>query len=108
MKLKLFARKIQRSLSRLSARRHYNLNDSNEEVGEVVPDDVREGHFAVFAVKGAEMKRFTVELHYLSNPAFLRLLEEAKEEYGFTQTGALAVPCLPGELQKILEGRSTT
>ncbi|KAI4300307.1 hypothetical protein L6164_033699 [Bauhinia variegata] len=58
-----------------------------------IPDDVTEGHFAVFAKKGEETKRFIVELDYLNNPAFLGLLELAEEEYGFRQKGALAVPC---------------
>ncbi|GMY14796.1 auxin-responsive protein SAUR32, partial [Fagus crenata] len=72
-------------------------------VAAVVPDDVTEGHFTVFAIKGEETKRFVVELVYLTNPAFLRLLDQAKEEYGFTQKGALTVPCRPEELQKILD-----
>jgi SAUR family protein len=46
-----------------------------------------------------------VELNHLTNPDFLSLLEQAKEEYGFQQEGVLAVPCRPEELQKILENR---
>ncbi|TKY52951.1 Auxin-responsive protein SAUR32 [Spatholobus suberectus] len=69
-----------------------------------VPDDVREGYFAVLATKGGESKRFIVGLHYLTDPAFLGLLDQAQEEYGFRQKGALAIPCQPQELQKILDG----
>lgn len=68
-----------------------------------MPIDVVEGHFAVLATKGKEMKRFFVKLEYLSDPVFLRLLDKAQEEYGFRQKGALAVPCRPHELQKILD-----
>ncbi|EXB22450.1 hypothetical protein L484_002175 [Morus notabilis] len=77
-----------------------------EEISEVpttVPDDVKEGHFAVLAMKGSETKRFIINLKYLTSPTFLRLLEQAEEEYGFEQTGALVVPCRPDELHKILE-----
>ncbi|XP_020234412.1 auxin-induced protein 6B [Cajanus cajan] len=66
-------------------------------------DDVMEGYFVVLAIKGQETKRFIVSLEYLTDPAFLELLDEAREEYGFTQQGALALPCRPQELQKILD-----
>ncbi|KAK4281508.1 hypothetical protein QN277_012990 [Acacia crassicarpa] len=62
-----------------------------------------EGHLVVMAVKGEETKRFTVKLDCLSDPAFLRLLERASEEYGFGQKGPLAVPCDPQELQNIID-----
>ncbi|CAJ1968582.1 unnamed protein product [Sphenostylis stenocarpa] len=68
-----------------------------------VPDDVLEGHFVVVANKGEETKRFIVKLQYLTNPAFLGLLERAREEYGFRQKGVLEIPCHPQELEKILE-----
>ncbi|KAL5539893.1 hypothetical protein UlMin_042928 [Ulmus minor] len=97
VKLRLFVAKLQRGLSLLAARK--------VEIANMVPEDVKEGHFAVFAVKGGEKKRFVVKLDYLTSPAFLRLLEQAEEEYGFRQRGALAVPCRPEELEKILEDR---
>ncbi|KAL2323233.1 hypothetical protein Fmac_027612 [Flemingia macrophylla] len=67
------------------------------------PDDVMQGYFAVVAIKGEESKRFIVRLEYLSDPAFLELLDQAGEEYGFRQQGALTLPCRPQELQKILD-----
>ena len=79
--------------------------DEEMEATKMVPGDVKKGHFAVTATKGEEPKRFLVELNYLTNPDFLSLLEQAKEEYGFQQEGVLAVPCRPEELQKILENR---
>ncbi|XP_034221170.1 auxin-responsive protein SAUR50 [Prunus dulcis] len=102
--LRLLIRKlVQKGLSILSARGLHHHNDFDEAT--VVPEDVKEGHFAVFAVKGKEAERFVVKLESLKNPEFLRLLEEAEEEYGFEQKGALAVPCRPEELHKILENR---
>ncbi|KAH0779540.1 hypothetical protein KY290_005967 [Solanum tuberosum] len=71
---------------------------------EVVPNDVKEGHFAVFSVNPEEEpKKFIVELHWLNNPLFLKLLKQAEDEYGFQQKGVLEVPCRAVELQKILE-----
>ncbi|TKY62129.1 Auxin-responsive protein SAUR32 [Spatholobus suberectus] len=81
-----------------------DIDDENETTTKV-PEDVKEGHFAVIAMQGEEPKRFVVELDYLTDPAFLKLLEQAREEYGFEQKGALAVPCSPQELQKIIENR---
>ncbi|KAI9153906.1 hypothetical protein LWI28_018255 [Acer negundo] len=63
---------------------------------------MREGHFVVIATKGWESKRFVIELGYLNHPEFLKLLKQAEEEFGFRQEGALAIPCRPDELQKIL------
>ncbi|XAR69134.1 hypothetical protein NMG60_11000614 [Bertholletia excelsa] len=70
-----------------------------------VADDVKEGHFAMFSETDQDRKRFIVELDNLTNPAFLLLLERAKEEYGYRQKSTLAVPCQPEDLQKILEDR---
>ncbi|PON60310.1 Small auxin-up RNA [Parasponia andersonii] len=104
MMLWLFVGKLQRRLSHLTAAGDDDESDFDEEfaVGTTVPDDVKEGHFAVFAVKGTEKKRFVLKLDYLTSPAFQKLLQQAEEEYGFEQSGALAVPCRPEELQKIL------
>jgi SAUR family protein len=109
--LRLLIQKLQKGLSVL-APRGPDLRESRrheEELAEepiMVPDDVTEGHFAVLAVEGEETQRFVVELDHLTNPAFLRLLEQAEEEYGFTQKGALQIPCPPHELQKILDRRT--
>ncbi|XP_057983534.1 protein SMALL AUXIN UP-REGULATED RNA 51-like [Malania oleifera] len=106
--LKLFIEKLRRGFSFFKM---VNLNyveheEEPEVVATEVPDDVKEGHFAVFAVKGEERKRFVIELGCLTNPAFLSLLEQAKEEYGFTQKGALAIPCRPEELEELLNDMS--
>ncbi|EOY07900.1 SAUR-like auxin-responsive protein family, putative [Theobroma cacao] len=77
--------------------------DEDMSVAKTVPDDVKEGFFTVFAVKGKETQRFVIELDQLTNPALLSLLDQAWEEYGFQQKGALSLPCRPHELQAILE-----
>jgi SAUR family protein len=55
--------------------------------------------------KDGEMKRFIIGLEYLSDPEFLGLLDQAKEEYGFMHKGAIAVPCQPQQLQNIIDGQ---
>ncbi|XP_023543955.1 uncharacterized protein LOC111803675 [Cucurbita pepo subsp. pepo] len=106
MKLRLFISMLQKSLSPLMSKEpKHDSFDEEFDAAVMVPKDVEEGHFVVFAADGDERKRFVINLKFLSNPAFLRLLELAKEEYGFQQKGALTVPCPPEELQKIVEER---
>lgn len=92
VKLKVVVEKLQKGL--LLGKKSYDEDD--------VPDDVKEGHFAVIAQDENENKRFVVPLTYLSHPAFLSLLEQAADEYGFDRGGALTIPCRPAHLQKIL------
>ncbi|CAI8592409.1 unnamed protein product [Vicia faba] len=70
-----------------------------------VPEDVKVGHFAVIAegMKEHESERFVLPLSCLTNPIFVRLLEQAEEEYGFDHEGALTIPCKPSELHKMLQ-----
>lgn len=104
VQLKIVAQKLQKSLllGRKSSSNY--MEQTHEEVCDStpVPEDVKEGHFAVIAVEGDKPKRFVVPLSYLTHPTFLRLLEQAAEEYGFDHEGALTVPCRPGELERIL------
>ncbi|ERN19866.1 auxin-responsive protein SAUR50 [Amborella trichopoda] len=67
-----------------------------------IPKDVKEGHFVVLAFEKGDIKRFVVPLGCLRHPAFMRLLEQAEEEFGFNQKGALVIPCHPSELESIL------
>ncbi|KAJ7947863.1 Auxin-responsive protein [Quillaja saponaria] len=108
VKLKIVVEKLQKSLL-LGKKSNSNCNYCEEECEEVcdltncvVPEDVKEGHFAVIAADGEEPKRFVVPLSCLTHPTFLRLLEQAEEEYGFDHEGALAIPCRPSELERIL------
>ncbi|XP_061356933.1 auxin-induced protein X15 [Gastrolobium bilobum] len=95
VKLKFVVEKLQKRL--LLGRK--NKSDSSN-----VPEDVKQGHFAVIAESGEEPKRFVMPLSCLSNPTFLKLLEEAEQEYGFDHAydGALTIPCTPIELERIL------
>ncbi|XP_010543410.1 PREDICTED: auxin-induced protein X15 [Tarenaya hassleriana] len=77
--------------------------EEDDDTATMVPDDVKEGHVAVVAVKGGKAERFILELGELNRPEFLRLLEQAKEEFGFHQKGPLAIPCQPEQVQKILQ-----
>ncbi|KAL4297102.1 hypothetical protein GQ457_12G010680 [Hibiscus cannabinus] len=77
--------------------------DEDMSVGKAVPGDVKEGFFAVSAGEGKETQRFVIELDHLTNPEFLCLLDQARDEYGSHQKGVLSLPCQPHELEEILE-----
>ncbi|XP_076916465.1 auxin-responsive protein SAUR50-like [Bidens hawaiensis] len=67
-----------------------------------VPEDVKEGHFAVIAVDEYEERRFVVPVSCLKQASFVKLLERAAEEYGFEYDGVVVIPCRPSELERIL------
>ncbi|XP_022884730.1 auxin-induced protein 10A5-like [Olea europaea var. sylvestris] len=72
-----------------------------------IPSDVPAGHVAVNV--GASCKRFVVLATYLNHPLFKKLLVRAEEEYGFTNTGPLAIPCdesLFEEILRYLDGKN--
>ncbi|KAG5582997.1 hypothetical protein H5410_053624 [Solanum commersonii] len=80
-----------------------DFKETSIEDEEVVPYDVKEGHFAIFAVNAKEeRKRFILELNWLKNLTFLSLLKLAEEEYGFRQKGVLEIPCSHEELDKLI------
>ncbi|CAH2042336.1 unnamed protein product [Thlaspi arvense] len=83
-----------------------NVYDDSSSVAEDLPDDVKEGHFVVHTMDHGELRRFVVELGYLSDPGFLKLLDQAAEEFGFRREGVLVLPCHPNELQRILKKRT--
>ncbi|XP_055832230.1 auxin-induced protein X15-like [Solanum dulcamara] len=80
----------------------FPMDDQSENESRDVPEDVKEGHFAVIATNDDELKRFVVPLCCLTHPSFLRLLEQAAEVYGFDHEGALTLPCRPSEMERIL------
>ncbi|CAA2963809.1 auxin-induced protein 6B-like [Olea europaea var. sylvestris] len=65
-----------------------------------IPSDVPAGHVAVTV--GTSFKRFVVRATYLNHPLFKKLLVLAEEEYGFTNTGPLAIPCDESLFEEIL------
>ncbi|XP_058784254.1 auxin-induced protein 15A-like [Vicia villosa] len=93
-----FVGKIQKGIS------HF-VHKRNGLSKELVAEEVREGYFAVVAVKDGELKRFIIGLEYLSDPEFLELLDQAQEEYGFIQKGAIFIPCRPQQFQTILDSQ---
>ncbi|KAI3896770.1 hypothetical protein MKW98_009623 [Papaver atlanticum] len=87
-------------------RSHYMPLDNEKMKAMKPPRNVKKGQFAVIATEGDVANRFVVELDCLSNnPAFLKLLEKAEEEFGFRQAGILSLPCKPDELERALGSR---
>ncbi|KAF9681406.1 hypothetical protein SADUNF_Sadunf06G0222600 [Salix dunnii] len=72
-------------------------NSAKETSSNVVP----KGYLAVGV--GEEQKRFIIPTEYLSHPAFLILLREAEEEFGFQQAGVLRIPCEVAVFERILK-----
>ncbi|XP_074313901.1 auxin-responsive protein SAUR71-like [Silene latifolia] len=99
MKLKRFIVKLRRCMQFIQPVNPIASDDDRDEGSSRASVMVPEGHFTVIAGNG---ERFVVELRHLRNPAVLKLLKEAEEEYGFQQEGALSVPCTPLQLQTIL------
>ncbi|KAI3865088.1 hypothetical protein MKW98_013588 [Papaver atlanticum] len=86
--------------------KHYMPLDNEKMKAMEPPRDVKKGEFAVIATEGDVANRFVVELDCLNNnPAFLKLLEKAEEEFGFRQAGVLSLPCKPDELERVLGSR---
>ncbi|KAI4355925.1 hypothetical protein L6164_004649 [Bauhinia variegata] len=52
---------------------------------------------------GKELKRFVIPTEYLTHQAFVVLLREAEDEFGFQQEGVLKIPCPVSVFQKILK-----
>lgn len=63
--------------------------------------DVPKGHLAVCV--GEEMQRFVIPTEYLGHSAFVSLLRDAEEEFGFQQEGVLRIPCEVGVFEGILK-----
>ncbi|KAG6507403.1 auxin-responsive protein SAUR32-like [Zingiber officinale] len=59
-------------------------------------------HGTVTVMVAEEQQRFAVPLEYLSHPLFAELLEEAAAEYGFSHSGAIAIPCAVDHFRRVL------
>ncbi|KAL8466762.1 hypothetical protein ACS0TY_035711 [Phlomoides rotata] len=65
-----------------------------------LPSDVPAGHVAVTV--GSSCRRFVVRTTYLNHPVFKKLLVQAEEEFGFTNSGPLNIPCDESLFEDIL------
>lgn len=59
------------------------------------------GHVPVYV--GENMERFVVSAEVLNHPIFVRLLNETAQEYGYSQKGALRIPCHVMVFERVLE-----
>ncbi|KAL7133461.1 hypothetical protein ABFS83_12G142700 [Erythranthe nasuta] len=80
-------------------------DDENSVPDNSLPEDVKKGHFVVHTSENGESRRSIVELSYLAHPGFLKLLDQAEQEFGFKQTGILAIPCRYSDLKSVLESK---
>lgn len=51
---------------------------------------------------GEELRRFVIPTVYLSHKAFVTLLRDAEEEFGFQQEGVLRIPCEVSVFENVL------
>ncbi|OIW12176.1 hypothetical protein TanjilG_28584 [Lupinus angustifolius] len=58
------------------------------------------GFFALYV--GEEHQRYVVPTSYLSHPLFKMLLQKAYDEFGFTQSSGLVVPCSVSTFQEVI------
>ncbi|KAG9143789.1 hypothetical protein Leryth_011463 [Lithospermum erythrorhizon] len=65
-----------------------------------VPSDVAPGHVAVSV--GPSCKRFVIRATYLNHPLFKKLLLKTEEEFGFSNSGPLTIPCDENVFEEIL------
>ncbi|KAJ8621225.1 hypothetical protein MRB53_029754 [Persea americana] len=56
-----------------------------------IPRDIPEGYFVVYV--DDESKRYLIPLNYLDHEAFQALLSRAEEEFGYSGSGAVRLPC---------------
>ncbi|KAI3791796.1 hypothetical protein L2E82_05659 [Cichorium intybus] len=56
-----------------------------------IPRDVPKGHLVVYV--GQNQSRFVINVKLLKNPSFNALLDQAQEEYDFTNDSRLYIPC---------------
>ncbi|KAG5515579.1 hypothetical protein RHGRI_036575 [Rhododendron griersonianum] len=98
LKLKTVVEMHQKSLDHLLP---FSTTDDNN-----VPEDVKQGYFAVIAEDDYELKRFVIPLTYLIHPSFLQeaiYWSKQPKCRGFYGEGALTLPCSPRELERILD-----
>ncbi|KAL6574873.1 hypothetical protein OROMI_012158 [Orobanche minor] len=109
--VKMLRKVLSRSILHDSSEPAIKDHHRDHENVDLLPEDVKEGHFAVYAVgdddddDDGELRRFIIEISYLSHPGFLKLLKQAEEEFGFEQSGVLAIPCTYRDLQTVVASK---
>ncbi|KAL1566073.1 auxin-induced protein 6B-like [Salvia divinorum] len=58
------------------------------------------GSVAVYV--GLEHSRFVVPTRFLNYPAFVALLDQAEEEFGYQADGAISLPCETGFFRHVI------
>ncbi|XLU82887.1 hypothetical protein S245_006307 [Arachis hypogaea] len=58
------------------------------------------GYFAIYV--GEERQRYVVPTSYLTHPLFKILLEKSYNEFGFSQSNGLIVPCKVSTFQEVV------
>ncbi|GMH28770.1 hypothetical protein Nepgr_030613 [Nepenthes gracilis] len=72
----------------------WNYKNREEEEGKKsnpVPKDVPKGHVVVYV--GRDLRRYVIRISLLNHPLFGALLDQARDEYDFTTTTKLCIPC---------------
>ncbi|XP_054820039.1 protein SMALL AUXIN UP-REGULATED RNA 12-like [Prosopis cineraria] len=75
-------------------------NKARMSSGNSVPSDVPPGHVAIRV--GGNSVRCVVKATYLNHPFFKKLLNQVEEEYGFSNTGPLSIPCDEETFREVL------
>lgn len=91
---------LKRKLS-FSDSNYSSSSSSSSSSGYSTSSSVPKGYLAVSV--GEEQQRFVIPTEYLAHMAFVALLKEAEEEFGFEQEGVLQIPCEVGVFQGILK-----
>ena len=77
----------------LNSHFHFHIHHGNGGNKREETRDIPKGCLAVLVGQGEEQQRFVIPVIYINHPLFMELLKEAEEEYGFEQTGPIAIPC---------------
>ncbi|BAT79040.1 hypothetical protein VIGAN_02183900 [Vigna angularis var. angularis] len=63
------------------------------------------GQFVVYV--GEQHTRFTLPLSYLKNPIFQQLLKKSAEEYGYSNSRGIVLPCDESTFQNFINSDLT-
>jgi len=74
-------------------------SQGEEEMRKAAP----KGQFVVYV--GEELRRFTLPLSYLKNPIFQQLLKKSAEEYGYSDSRGIVLPCDESTFQNFIDSK---